>query len=119
MNAITLLCSLLLQLTPAPAVAANLPGTTFAQPPAGTVLRAGAGADFPGAITLDGKTVVRVGELHGTYREVFVPQGFPVYMHTDYLVLSPADATATVKGDRVNMRLLPSAEGLLPIAQAL
>jgi hypothetical protein len=117
MNAMNLLLSVLLQLLPAVQVTDGPPGTAFAKPAAGTVLRAGPGADFPGAFTLDGSTVVRVGELRGTYRQVFVPQGFGVYMHTDYLDLSPADATLMVRGDRVNMRLLPSSEGLLPIAQ--
>jgi len=117
MNAMLLIVSLTLQLVPATAATDNLPGTAYAKPDSGTVLRAGPGGDFAGACTLDGTTVVRVGELRGTFREVFVPQGFPVYMHTDFLDLSPSDATLMVSGDRVNMRLLPSADGLLPIAQ--
>jgi hypothetical protein len=81
------------------------------------VLRSEAGSDFPGVYTLDGATVVRTGALFGNFREVFVPQGFAVYMHSDYLEYSPSDGTARVTGDRVNMRLLPSSEGLLPIGQ--
>lgn len=97
--------------------AGDLPGTAFALPPAGTVLRAGPGVDFPGVMTLDGTAVVRIGEARGTYREVFVPQGFAVYMHSDYVSVARATASVTVTGDRVNMRLLPSTEGLLPIGQ--
>jgi hypothetical protein len=97
--------------------AGDLPGTAYAAPPAGTVLRAGPGVDFPGVMTLDGTTVVRVGEARGTYREVFVPQGFAVYMHSDYVAVTRSTASVTVTGDRVNMRLLPSTEGLLPISQ--
>ena len=97
--------------------AGDLPGTAYALPPAGTVLRAGPGLDFPGVLTLDGDAVVRVGELRGASREVFVPQGFPVWMNSDYLTVTRSSATVTVTGDRVNMRLLPAMEGLLPIGQ--
>ena len=97
--------------------AGDLPGTAYAQPPAGTVLRAGPGVDFPGVMTLDGSAVVRLGEARGTSREVFVPQGFAVWMHSDYVAVTRSTASVTVTGDRVNMRLLPSTEGLLPIAQ--
>ncbi len=100
-----------------PAVAGDLPGSAWALPPAGTVLRAGPGVDFPGVITLDGDDVVRLGELRGTSREVFVAQGFAIYMHSDYVAVNRASATVTVTGDRVNMRLLPSTEGLLPLGQ--
>lgn len=97
--------------------AEDLPGTGYAVPAAGTVLRAGPGVDFPGVLTLDGDDVVRLGELRGNSREVFVPQGFAVYMHGDYVAVNRGAATVTVTGDRVNMRLLPSTEGLLPIGQ--
>lgn len=97
--------------------AEDLPGTAYALPAAGTVLRAGPGVDFPGVVTLDGDDVVRLGELRGTYREVFLPQGYAVYMHGDYVSVNRGAATVTVTGDRVNMRLLPSTEGLLPIGQ--
>ncbi len=117
MNAMILIVSLMLQLSPVPAAGDSLPGAAFAKPTAGAVLRAGPGADFPGVVTLDGNTVVRTGELRGAFREVFVPQGFTVYLHTDFLDMSPSDATLMVRGDRVNMRLLPTADGLLPIAQ--
>ncbi|MHC5209945.1 MAG: SH3 domain-containing protein [Planctomycetota bacterium] len=92
-----------------------LPGTAYARPAAGTILRSDAGKDFPGVFTLDGETAVRIGSLQGEYREVFVPQGFAVYMHADYLDFRASDSTARVIGDRVNMRLLPSTDGLLPI----
>jgi hypothetical protein len=97
--------------------AGDLPGSGYAVPPAGTVLRAGPGVDFAGVVTLSGDAVVRIGELKGAYREVFVPEGFAVYLHSDYVAVNRAAATVTVTGDRVNMRLLPSTEGLLPIAQ--
>jgi hypothetical protein len=97
--------------------AGELPGTGYAVPPAGTVLRAGPGVDFAGVVTLPADTVVRLGEPKGAYREVFVPDGFAVYLHADYVAVNRSAATVMVTGDRVNMRLLPSTEGLLPIAQ--
>jgi hypothetical protein len=116
MNAMLLTVFLALPSAVVGQVADGLPGDAYSRPAEGTVLRAGPGIDFPGVLTLDGATVVRTGALAGTYREVFVPQGYAVYMHGDYLELNEADATVTVTGDRVNMRLLPSADGLLPIA---
>jgi hypothetical protein len=115
MNALILTLAVFLLPVPAQPLDDELPGQTFSRPVAGTVLRAGPGANFAGALTLDGTMVVRVGELRGLYREVFVPQGYPVYMHGDYMAVTPADGTARVAGDRVNMRLLPSTEGLLPV----
>jgi len=115
MNAIIMLLSLLIQLPSPPQGVDNPPGTAYSVPPTGTVLRAGPGADFPGVLTLDGATVVRIGAPRGTYREVFVAQGFDVYMHGDYMKVSLADATATVTGDHVNMRLRPSTDGLMPV----
>src|SRR5262245_28992777 len=97
--------------------AGDLPGSGYAVPPAGTVLRAGPGVDFAGVVTVPADTVVRLGELKGAYREVFVPEGFAVYLHADYVSVNRGAATVSVTGDRVNMRLLPSTEGLLPIAQ--
>lgn len=117
MNTLILTLAVLLNPISAQRATDELPGETFSQPAAGIVLRAGPGANFPGAMTLDGSMVVRVGALRGLYREVFVPQGFPVYMHGDYMTVTAADATAYVAGDRVNMRLLPSTEGLLPVGQ--
>jgi hypothetical protein len=117
MNALILTLAALLIPVPVQPIDDELPGKTFSRPVAGTVLRAGPGANFPGAVTLDGTMVVRVGALQGLYREVFVPQGYPVYMHGDYMAVTPADGTARVAGDRVNMRLLPSTEGLLPVGQ--
>ncbi|MGQ0551931.1 MAG: hypothetical protein ACT4PU_01770 [Planctomycetota bacterium] len=98
-------------------VVAPLPGTEWSLPEPGTVLRAGPSAEHAGVLTLDGATVVRLGELRGSFRQVFVPQGFPVFMHEDYLAIKPSEATATVTGDRVNLRLLPSTEGLAPLGQ--
>lgn len=100
-----------------PAAAGDLPGNAWSVPAAGTVLRAGPGVDYPGVVTLDGESVVRLGEARGASREVFVPQGFAIYMHSDYVSVNRASATVTVTGDRVNMRLLPSTEGLLPLGQ--
>lgn len=98
-------------------VVAPRPGTAFALPANGTILRTDAGGDFPSPLSLDGRTVVRLGSERGTFREVFLAQGFEVYMHSDFLDLTPSEAQAVVRGDRVNMRLLPSAEGLMPIGQ--
>jgi hypothetical protein len=97
--------------------AGDLPGTAYALPPEGTVLRAGPSPNHPGVLTLDGSAVVRVGELVGSFREVFVAQGFPVFMHSDYVAVTPSSATVDVTGDHVNLRLLPSTEGLVPIGQ--
>src|SRR6187549_3987222 len=96
----SLILSVVLCCLPA-ARAGDLPGTAYALPPAGTVLRAGPGVDFPGVLTLDGDSVVRVGELRGASREVFVPQGFAVYINSDYATITPSSATVAVTGDRV------------------
>ncbi|HZJ71563.1 MAG TPA: hypothetical protein VFF36_11585 [Planctomycetota bacterium] len=95
----------------------SLPGSAYSMPAKGVALRSDANQDFPQVFSLDGQTVVRIGALKGTFREVFVPQGFPVYMHGEYLDIDAAGGTAMVAGDRVNMRLLPSTDGLLPIGQ--
>lgn len=107
---------LLSQLLPAAAAQVDsLPGSTFSIPAKGVTLHSDAGQDFAEVLTLDGQTVVRIGAVKGVYREVFVPQGFAVYMHGDYLHIDREQGTATVTGDRVNMRLLPSRDGLLPV----
>lgn len=93
------------------------PGSAHAIPAKGVALHSDAGQDFPEVIALDGQTVVRIGEMKGMYREVYVPQGFAVYMHRDYLQLDEPEGTATVVGDRVNMRLLPSTDGLPTVGQ--
>jgi hypothetical protein len=108
---------LLMLVVPALQSAETLPGSAFAIPEAGTVLRAGPGHDFVGVLTLDGRTVVRLGELRGTYREVFVPMGFPIYLHGDFVQTHPEDAQARVTASRVNMRLLPATEGNIPLGQ--
>ena len=95
----------------------SLPGSAYSVPAKGVALHTDANQDFPQVMSLDGQTVVRIGASKGIFREVFVPQGFAVYMHRDYLQLDPSDGTATVTGDRVNMRLLPSTDGLLPVGQ--
>ncbi len=95
----------------------ELPGTAFAQPAADIVLRSGPGENYPGLLTLDGRTVVRLGEARGAYREVFVAAGFPVYVHRSYVQLSPQDAQVTVLGQRVNARYVPSTVGNLPVGQ--
>jgi len=113
MNTMILWFVLLSQpLSPAPVQVDALPGSAYSLPARGIALHSDAGHDFPEVFSLDGQTVVRTGALRGTYREVFVPQGFAVYMHRDYLKLDQAQGTATVTGNRVNMRLLPSLEGL-------
>ena len=108
---------LLMLILPAFQSADPLPGTVFSVPESGTVLRSGPGDDYVGVLTLDGRTVVRLGELRGTYREVFVPQGFPIYLHGDYVETFPQDAQARVTASRVNMRLLPATEGNIPLGQ--
>ncbi len=115
MNALTIL-GLFLTLLPARAEG-ELPGAHFARPDVGTVLRSGAGDAFPGVLTLDGSTIVRVGERRGVYREVFVAQGFPVYMHTDYVETLPEEGLVRVVANRVNMRLLPATVGNMPVGQ--
>jgi hypothetical protein len=95
----------------------SLPGSAYSIPAKGVALHTDAGQDFPQVFSLDGQTVVRIGAVKGIYREVFVPQGFAVYMHRDYLQVDSSDGTATVTGDRVNMRLLPSTDGLPPVGQ--
>jgi hypothetical protein len=95
----------------------SLPGNAYSIPAKGVTLHSDAGQDFPAVFSLEGQSVVRIGALKGVYREVFVPQGFAVYMHRDYLQLDDSDGTATVTGDRVNMRLLPGTDGAPTVGQ--
>ena len=114
MNNMILSCVLLSQIlfSAAAAQVEALPGSDYSIPAKGLALHSDAGQDFPEVLVLDGQTVVRIGASKGVYREVFVPQGFAVYMHSDYLDVDRTQGTAMVTGERVNMRLLPSRDGL-------
>ena len=117
MSPIILTLCLLVQPSVLLPVAGDLPGSAFARPKGAIVLRGAPSAESVGVLMAGDADVLRVGEPRGTQREVFVPQGFPVYLHRDFCSIGVADAGVTVTGDRVNVRLLPATEGLLPIAQ--
>lgn len=91
------------------------PGAAWATAPAGLVLHAGPGVNHAGVLMLDATTTVRTGETAGEYVEVFVPDGFPAYVHGDYATVDDASQTVTIAADRVNLRLLPSTLGLPPV----
>lgn len=119
MNTMILSLALVSQLLSQPLVAQveSSPGNAYSIPAKGVALHSDAGQDFPQVFSLDGQSVVRIGAVKGVYRELYVPQGFAIYMHRDYLQLNEPEGTATVTGDRVNMRLLPSTEGLPTVGQ--
>jgi len=109
---------LLLHLLPA---ADTLPGDLYVQAPPATVLRAGPSTHHPGVLTLPAGAVLRRAAVPAggdpPFVPVFVPQGFPVYIHDDFVEIDAAEQRVRVIGSRVNLRLLPATEGLLPIAQ--
>lgn len=94
-----------------------LPGQAFATPTAPTTLHAGPGQAHPGVLEVDTHDVLRIGDTRGEFVEVFVPQGFPVYLHGDFAELDAARQLVRPAGERLNVRLLPSTLGLLPIGQ--
>jgi hypothetical protein len=81
------------------------------------VLHAGPGANHPGVLELPAAAVLRRGATRGTFTEVTVPQGFPVYLHGDFAQIDRDEATAVATGSRVNLRLLPSTAGTVPVGQ--
>lgn len=94
-----------------------LPGEAFARPQGDVVLFAGASTNHAGAYTLRPDDVVRIGAAHGDLVEVFVPQGFAAYLHGDFLEHDVGTSRVTVRGENVNLRLLPSVLGLPPVGR--
>lgn len=82
------------------------------------VLHAGPGPAHPGVLEVDPGAVLRRGEVRGTFVELFVAEGFPVYVLGRFATVDPARSTARLSHDGVNLRLLPSVAGLLPVGQA-
>ncbi len=121
MTALTMMLLLVLPVAGVAAPVSDLPGEAFAIPAGPVVLRSGPSANHPGVLTLDDKDVVRVASSDGTsgsgYTRVFVPQGFPVYLHGDYVHVDREQQVVTVSGSRLNVRLLPATVGLLPLGQ--
>lgn len=93
------------------------PGRDFAVLGEDVVLRAGPTENHVGVLSLPEGSLLRVGEERGAFREVFVPQGFPVYLHGDFARVDRDQGQVQVLGQRVNTRLLPSTIGLLPVGQ--
>ncbi|RKY16457.1 MAG: hypothetical protein DRQ55_17960 [Planctomycetota bacterium] len=81
------------------------------------VLHAGPGSNHPGVLELPAGALLRRGQTHGMFVEVRVPQGFPVYLHGDYARIDLQRATVNASGERVNLRLLPSVAGTVPVGQ--
>ncbi len=110
-------CFTLILASVGPQDALPLPGSHFARPKAGTTLRSGPGPNFLGVLAVDETTVLRVGESQGLHSQVFVPQGFPVYFHRDFVRVAAEARQVWVEGERVNARLLPATVGNLPVGQ--
>jgi len=116
MPALTLM--LLLLSSPLATPADGLPGDSYAIPAAGLVLRAGSSSNHAGVMELSPNDVVRVESKEGApYVRVFVPQGFPVYLHGDFVSKDTRKQLVSIAGRRVNVRLLPATVGLLPLGQ--
>lgn len=97
--------------------AAQLPGHTYSSPTAPLALHAGPSPGSLGVLELEAGAVLRVGLERGAFSEVFVPQGFPVYLHGGYVSVDRSRRTVTATGARVNVRLLPSTVGSVPVGQ--
>ena len=99
----------------------DLPGDAFARPLAPIVLRSGSSSNHPGALMLDEGAIVRISEAAGSnrasYVKVYVPQGYPVYVHSDFSQVDRSLRKVVVEGTRLNMRLLPATVGLIPVGQ--
>lgn len=99
----------------------EMPGDAFAIPAAPIALRAGPSANHAGVMMLDADDVARIAVAADAsssgYVRVYVPQGFPVYVHGDFVGVDIARQRVTVEGTRLNLRLLPATVGLVPIGQ--
>jgi hypothetical protein len=99
----------------------DLPGDSFARPVAPIVLRSGSSSNYPGALMIDEGALVRIAEPAGStdasYVKVYVPQGFPVYVHSDFVEVDLSLRKVSVEGTRLNMRLLPATVGMVPVGQ--
>ncbi|GJM20276.1 MAG: hypothetical protein DHS20C15_01910 [Planctomycetota bacterium] len=109
---ITMLLSLLL-FVPADE---DLPGTAFAHAREETVLHAGPGGQHAGVLTLPSGALVRIEDIDAAYDRVFVPQGFPVYVHADFAQVDQATQTARITGENINVRVLPAVSGVRAVA---
>jgi len=96
-------------------VPASAAQETYARPADGTVLRVGPGDGFAGVLEVGADSVLRLGEVRGAYRQVFVAEGFPIYLHEDYVEVDETQARVAVAGDRVNARALPTTVGNDPV----
>jgi hypothetical protein len=115
--AMVTLLLLVLTVVSASPVAEGPPGAAWAQAPEGMVLHAGPGVHQAGVLTLAQPTVVRTGETSGEFVEVFLADGFPVYLHGQFVEVDEANRRARLLADRVNLRLLPATMGLPPLGQ--
>jgi len=99
----------------------DLPGDSFARPVTPIVLRSGSSSNYPGALMIDEGALVRIavpaGSTDTSYVKVYVPQGFPVYVHSDFVEVDLSLRKASVEGTRLNMRLLPATVGMVPVGQ--
>jgi len=98
-------------------VSVPAPPDAYARPADGTVLRLGPGDAFAGVLELDSGAILGLGEVAGTYREVHLPQGFPIYVHEDYAAVDETRANVAITGERVNARVLPTTAGNAPVGQ--
>jgi len=110
--------ALLLMLTIVAQTTVPLPADSYARSQDDLVLRSGPSDSHPGVLSVPGDTILRaLSEGTGTYQQVHIAAGFPVYLHGDYVSVDEAQQTATVLGQRVNARLLPCTAGLLPVGR--
>jgi len=93
------------------------PGSAFAEPSQALVLHAGPGMNQPGVLEVEPGRVLSIGDRRGAFVEVFVADGFPVYLHSDYVTRDDDSLTVVPGPSRLNARLLPSTVGMMPVGQ--
>jgi len=97
---------------------APLPGDRYTLSADELVLRSGPSDNHPGVLVVPPGTVLRSATgSNAAYQAVHVAQGFPIYLHAEYVEVDTTKRTVRVKGQRLNARLLPTTVGLLPVGQ--
>lgn len=99
----------------APDEAPPAPAARWAQPADDTALRSGPSMHVPGLMDVDPSQPLKVVGERGVFAEVLVPQGYPVWLATDYLRVEPEKQLAWVDVENLNARFVPSTVGNLPI----
>ncbi len=96
------------------------PEATFpawAQPAKPTALRAAASVHVPGLMDIDSHQPLQVMGQRGVFSSVRVPQGFPVYLASEFMRIEEEKQLAWVTTRNLNARFVPSTIGNLPVGK--